>query len=98
MSEGMQMEKILINGPRPRQIRGVDQDLVDWMKYHTIQDLRDIVFELYNRGENISEMVELIHQMDNMAHRTHINCEENVYTYSEYDILSYVEELEQAYS
>ena len=92
------MEKIRINGPRPRQIRGVDQETVDWMKYHTIRDLRDIVFELYNRGENISEMVELIHQMDNMAHRTHINCEESVYTYSEYDILSYVEEMEQAYS
>ena len=92
------MEKIRIKGPRPKQLRDVDQDMVDWMRYHTIQDLRDIVFELYNRGEDISEMVELVHQMDNMAHRTHMKCEESVYTTSEYDILSYVEELEQAYT
>ncbi len=91
------VEKVILKGPRPRQIRGVDRDTVDWMKYHTIQDLRDLVFELYNRGEDISQMVELVHQMDNMAHRTHIKCEESVYTNSEYDILSYVEEMEEAF-
>ena len=91
------VQKVMLKGPRPRHIRGVDQNMIDWMRYHTIQDLRDIVFELYNRGEDISEMVEVIHDMDNMAHRTHMNCEETVYTDSEYDILTYVEELEEAF-
>ena len=92
------VEKIHLNGLRKRQLRDVNPDMEDWLKYHTIQDLRDIVFELYNRGEDISEMVELVHQMDAMAHRTHVNCEETVYTFSEYDILGYVEEAERAYA
>jgi hypothetical protein len=97
-SEGMHMvEKVRLNGPRKRQLRDVNPGMEDWLKYHTIQDLRDMVFELYNRGEDISEMVGLIHEMDAMAHRTYINNEENVYTFSEYDILSYVEEAEQAF-
>lgn len=91
------VEKIRLNGPRQRKLRDVNTGMEDWMRSHTIQDLRDMVFELYNRGEDISDMVGLVHEMDTMAHRTHINCEENVYTFSEYDILTYVEELEQAY-
>ena len=92
------MGYIVADNSRTRTLRGVDKDMEDWMKYHTIQDLRDLVFELYNRGEDISEMVELIHQMDSMAHRTHINCEEEVYSDAEYDILTYVEEMEQAWA
>jgi hypothetical protein len=51
---------------------------------------------MYNRGEDISEMVELIHEMDSMAQNVHISSEENVYANAEYDILSYVEECEHA--
>lgn len=91
------VEKVRLKGPRMRQLRNVDTGIEDWMRYHSIQDLRDMVFELYNRGEDISEMVELVHQMDAMAHRTHMQCEESVYTFSEYDILGYVEEMEQAF-
>ncbi len=79
-----------------RTLRGIDSDMIDWMKYHSIQDLRDLAFEMYNRGEDISEMVELIHEMDAMAQTTHIGQEENVYANAEYDILSYVEECERA--
>jgi len=80
-----------------RTLRGMDSAMMDWMKYHTIQDLRDLTFEMYNRGEDISEMVELIHEMDIMAQNTHMTSEENVYANAEYDILSYVEECEQSY-
>ncbi|MDD4308122.1 MAG: hypothetical protein PHU53_04875 [Thermoplasmata archaeon] len=80
-----------------RTLRGMDSEMIDWMKYHSIQDLRDLAFEMYNRGEDISEMVELIHEMDAMAQSTHMTAEENVYANAEYDILSYVEECEQSY-
>ena len=80
-----------------RTLRGMDRDMIDWMKYYTVQDLRDLAFEMYNRGEDISEMVELIHEMDSMAHATHMGNADNIYTDSEYDILSYVEECENAY-
>ncbi len=79
-----------------RTLRGMDSEMIDWMKYHSIQDLRDLAFEMYNRGEDISEMVELIHEMDAMAQSTHIGQDESVYNYAEYDILSYVEECERA--
>ena len=80
-----------------RTLRGMDSEMIDWMKYHTIQDLRDLAFEMYNRGEDISEMVELIHEMDSMAQKTRMTGTDNIYVESEYDILSYVEECEQVY-
>ena len=92
------MGYIEIENSRTRNLRGVDDDMQDWMKYHSVQDLRDIVFELYNRGEDISEMVELIHEMDEMARNAQIGCDDNVYTDAEYDILTYVEEMEKAWS
>ncbi len=92
------MGYIEIENSRTRNLRGVDTDMLDWMKYHSVQDLRDIVFELYNRGEDISEMVELIHEMDAMAHNAHLACDDNVYTDAEYDILTYVEDMEKAWA
>ena len=78
-----------------RTLRGMDRDMIDWMRYHSVQDLRDLAFEMYNRGEEISEMVELIHEMDHMAQNVHIESQD-VYANAEYDILSYVEECEHA--
>ena len=98
MSEGMHMvEYISMKNGNRRTLRGVDRNMQDWMRYHTIQDLRDLAFEMYNRGEDISQMVELIHEMDGMAHTTHMGNENRVYDFAEYDILSYVEECEKAY-
>jgi hypothetical protein len=78
-----------------RTLQGVDKDMMDWMKHHSVQDLRDLAFEMYNRGEDISEMVGLIHEMDQMVRNTHMG-DGNVYSSAEYDILSYVEECEKA--
>ena len=91
------VEYISMKNGRKRTLRGIDRGMMDWMKYHTIQDLRDLAFEMYNRGEDISQMVELIHEMDTMAHATHMSNSEKVYDFAEYDILSYVEECEKAY-
>ena len=91
------VEYISMKNGNKRSLRGVSRDMTDWMKYHTIQDLRDLAFEMYNQGEDISGMVELVHEMDHMAHITHMGNENRIYDFAEYDILSYVEECEQAY-
>jgi len=90
------MEHVYINGPKQRSLRGISDYMVDWMKTHNVQDLRDMVFELYNRGENVSEMVSLVHDLDIMMHNTHTSAYEAIETEADYDILSYVEEMEQA--
>ena len=97
-SEGIKMGYIEIENSITRNLRVVDKDTNEWMKYHIVQDLRDIVFELYNRGEDISEMVELIHEMDAMAHHSMIGQDDSVYMDAEYDILTYVEEMEKAWA
>ena len=91
------VEYISMKNGNKRTLRGVDRNMMDWMRYHTIQDLRDLAFEMYNRGEDISGMVQLIHEMDGMAHVTHMANENRVYDFAEYDILSYVEECEKSY-
>ncbi|MDO9538028.1 MAG: hypothetical protein Q7J68_06890 [Thermoplasmata archaeon] len=90
------VEYIKLKDREMRTLRGMDNEMIDWMKYHSVQDLRDLAFEMYNRGEDISEMVQMIHEMDVMMANTHM-ASENVYTNAEYDILSYVEECEHSY-
>ena len=98
MSEGMHMvEYISMKNGNKKTLRGVDRNMMDWMRYHTVQDLRDLAFEMYNRGEDISEMVQLVHEMDGMAHVTNMTNDNRVYDFAEYDILSYVEECEKSY-
>ena len=91
------VEYISLKNGKKKTLRGVDANMMDWMRYHSIQDLRDLAFEMYNRGEDISKLVELIHEMDQMAHATHMANDNRVYDFAEYDILSYVEECEKAY-
>jgi hypothetical protein len=93
----MHMEYVLMKTPKRRRLAGVGRDMEDWLKYHTLQDLRDIAFEMYNRGEDISEVVQLVHEYDEIAHRMNIGNEEAVYTDAEYDILTYVQQVETAY-
>lgn len=81
---------------KQKTLKNVDEKLEGWMKLHTVQDMRDIVFELYNRGEDISEMVDLIHDMDGIALHAHVGKEESISAIAEYDILTYVEEVEHA--
>lgn len=89
------VEHIRLKNRDWKTLRGVDEDMENWMRYHSIQDLRDLAFEMYNRGEDISEMVQLIHEMDEMARNTHM-ADDMVYSNAEYDVLSYVEECEKA--
>ncbi|MEW5937002.1 MAG: hypothetical protein AB1665_04175 [Candidatus Thermoplasmatota archaeon] len=52
---------------RQKRLSGVDAQTEQWLKEHTIQDLRDLVFELYNRGEDVSDMVRLVNDLEAMA-------------------------------
>lgn len=90
------MEYVLMKSPRRRKLSGVSRDMEDWLRYHSVQDMRDIAFEMYNRGEDISEVVELVHEYDEMVHACNIG-NDSVYADAEYDILTYVKEVEEAY-
>ncbi len=83
---------------RTKVLRNLDSGMEDWMKAHSIQDLRDIVFEMYNRGEDISDMVDLVHEMDEIALHAHVIREDNVMAIAEYDILTYVDGVEHDYA
>ena len=98
MSEGMHMKDQRVVKNRTKVLRNIDRGIENWMKHHSVQDMRDIVFEMYNRGEDISYMVDLVHQMDDMVRATHLVSDDNVTAFAEYDILTYVEEVEQEYA
>lgn len=80
---------------RTKVLRNIDRSIENWMKHHSVQDLRDLAFEMYNRGEDVNCMIDLIHEMDEMALHAHVYGDDNVAAYAEYDILTYVEEVEQ---
>ena len=80
---------------KARALRNIDEGTENWLRTHDVQDMRDIVFEFYNRGENISGMVDLIHYFDDVMMHNHMGIEGNFLT-AEYDILTYVEEVEHA--
>ncbi len=82
---------------KARALRNIDEGTENWLRTHNVQDMRDIVFEFYNRGENISEMVGLIHYFDDVMIGNHMGVEDSFLT-AEYDILSYVEEVEYSYA
>ena len=79
---------------KTKVLRNVDKGMENWMKHHSVQDLRDLAFEMYNSGEDVGCMIDLIHEMDDMALHAHVYGADNVTSYSEYDILTYVEEIE----
>jgi hypothetical protein len=39
-------------------------DISDLLRNMSVQDMRDLAFEMYNRGEEIADIVELIHEKD----------------------------------
>lgn len=95
-SEGMHMKNTNVVKNRTKVLRNVDRSMENWMKHHSVQDLRDLAFEMYNRGEDITCMIDLIHEMDDMAIHANVYSKDSVAAYTEYDILTYVDEVEHA--
>ena len=81
---------------KTKVLRNIDRGMENWMMHHSVQDMRDLAFEMYNRGEDITCMIDLIHEMDEITIHTHMSNEDNVTAYAEYDILTYVEDVEHA--
>ena len=43
-----------------------DEAVVEWMKTHTMKDMKDLVFELYAMGEDVSELVAIVNELEEM--------------------------------
>jgi hypothetical protein len=43
-----------------------DNAVVEWMKTHTLSDIKDLVFELYAMGEDVSELVAVVNELEEM--------------------------------
>ena len=43
-----------------------NEAVVDWMRTHTMSDIKDLVFELYALGEDVSELVAIVNEIEDM--------------------------------
>jgi uncharacterized protein (UPF0335 family) len=43
----------------------------EWLKKHTLQDMEDIVAELSGRGEDVSDMSQVVHELEDIAEEEH---------------------------
>ena len=43
-----------------------NEAVVDWMRTHTMKDIKDLVFELYSLGEDVSELVAVVNELEEM--------------------------------
>jgi hypothetical protein len=43
-----------------------DDAVMEWMKTHTLGDIKDLVFELYAMGEDVSELVAIVNELEEM--------------------------------
>ncbi|MFH0815818.1 MAG: hypothetical protein V1934_03265 [Methanobacteriota archaeon] len=51
---------------RIRKLRGVSAEDESWLREHSVKDLRNLVFEMYNLGEDVSDMVPLVNYMEEL--------------------------------
>jgi len=43
-----------------------NEAVVGWMRTHTMSDIKDLVFELYALGEDVSELVAVVNELEEM--------------------------------
>lgn len=41
--------------------------IVDWLKHHTLDDMRDLARELAENGENVSDIVDVINELEEIS-------------------------------
>jgi hypothetical protein len=51
---------------KTRKLRGVSAEDESWLREHSVKDLRNLVFEMYNLGEDVSDMVPLVNYMEEL--------------------------------
>jgi hypothetical protein len=52
----------------PRNPR-VSRDTVDWLEHHTMEDMKELTCEMYSDGEDVSEMVEVVNKLEEIAEK-----------------------------
>jgi uncharacterized protein YfkK (UPF0435 family) len=43
------------------------EDIIDWLQHHTLEDMRDIARELASKGEDVTEIVDVIKQLEDIS-------------------------------
>lgn len=43
------------------------ENIIDWLQHHTLEDMRDIARELASKGEDVTEIVDVIRQLEDIS-------------------------------
>jgi hypothetical protein len=83
---------------RTRKLRGVSAEDEGWLREHSVKDLRNLVFEMYNLGEDVSDMVPLVNYMEELE--TKLITEQKLVSGEEMDIdvMDMVQEFEHIHA
>jgi hypothetical protein len=50
------------------------QDLAnDWLSHHTLKDIRELARELSSRGEDVTELVGAVNELEALLAETHVD-------------------------
>lgn len=47
----------------------VSRDIMDWLEHHTMEDMKELTCEMYSDGEDVSEMVEVVNKLEEIAEK-----------------------------
>lgn len=47
----------------------VSRDTVDWLEHHTMEDMKELTCEMYSDGVDVSEMVEAVNRLEDIAEK-----------------------------
>jgi len=50
---------------------GEQATIEEWLRKHTLQDMEDIVAELSARGEDVTGMSQVVHELEGIAEEEH---------------------------
>ncbi|MFQ5885118.1 MAG: hypothetical protein ACE5IO_08470 [Thermoplasmata archaeon] len=45
----------------------VSKDTREWLEHHTMEDMRELTCEMYSDGVDVSEMVEVVNKLEEIA-------------------------------
>jgi hypothetical protein len=51
------------------EIPRVSHDTMDWLEHHTMEDMKELTCEMYSDGEDVSEMVDVVNKLEEMAEK-----------------------------
>ncbi|MBI5000656.1 MAG: hypothetical protein HZB92_03900 [Euryarchaeota archaeon] len=81
---------------RQKRLLGVDAAMEQWLREHSVQDLRDLVFEMYNMGEDTSEMVRVVNDYESLTNELMAQSRAEAGTDIDIDVFEYMTGTEKA--